>query len=236
MSSKLPSHRCKPYVFLVLIIFYVGGCQPLEKLLTPLSKIELSELISLQEEFDKKQRQVDAYQIEKLRLKDLTPSYIDNHVRLKDFLIYKTDRFDDGRERACYKGTLNNTGDEIIEQLELLVKFHNSSGELINEWRNSLVFANDEYLDKGEFDENKALVLSISGRKLPLKPNKSLNLSKQTNCMKEVFLDWNEEDIKYTIGNLKLRTKVPESSSLDLVTVSVKMMDLKNRAEANNQI
>lgn len=216
---------------------FLVSCFDTKPPLSPLSKHELANLKSLQTEFEKKRKQIEQYKAEKNRVEQLRDSYLKENLILNNFSIYKTNQFDDGRERACYKGYLVNMGDEIVEELYIDITFFaKNSGEELSTFSKSLVNANDIYLDTTPASETKALILSVSGRKLPLKPNNKLDLSEGKNCLADVFLDWEAKDAKYEISNLRLRPKLSQVSSLELIRLSSNIAELKERAVEFNQL
>ncbi len=62
------------------------------------------------------------------------------------------------------------------------------------------------------------------------------SLANNQNCMKEVYSDWEVDDITYEVNVFRLRTAIPEPGSLALIRIGVKMHELRKRAEKNNQL
>tara|TARA_B110000211_G_C14092289_1_gene559834 strand:+ start:4805 stop:5263 length:459 start_codon:yes stop_codon:yes gene_type:complete len=152
---------------------------------------------------------------------------------LNDFSIYKTNQFDDGRYRACYKGELVNKGSEIVERVSLNVMFYSSvTGEGIYSWDTSLVYANDELLDnKTLTQKEKAAVLVLSSHKMPLKPNSTKGIGV---CLSDVFLNWEVKDIKYEMINLKIRPKLTKVDAFDALQVMTELHPLQERVDKFN--
>jgi len=222
----------KPTILLFLSIFMLISCK---ESVPPLSKYEKQHLLELKKEFNQKNEKYKSYKAEKSRITIIEKSYLTNSVKLQDFSIFKTNNFDDGRDRACYKGILHNHGNDIIESLDLKVSFFSKgSMKQIETWETSLVSANDELLDNIEPDKNKALIMAISGRKLPLKPKASLNLSKnKKRCFSEVFLNWEAKDVRYELVNLKLRPKLAKVDPFHSVDLQLEIAQLEKRQGAN---
>jgi hypothetical protein len=208
----------------IFTIFTLISCA---EQLPPLSEYEKQHLAELKKEVKKKNKQYKAYKSEMVRIKDIKNNYLKNKVILNGFSIYKTNAFDDGRERACYKGTLKNNGNEIIESLDLKITFFSKDSlKQLTVWEKPLVNANDEFLDKDGDDETKALILAYSGRKLPLKSKGSLKLK---GCMKEVLLNWKAKDIKYELSNMELRSKLEEIRPLHSINTQLEIINLEER-------
>lgn len=226
----------KKIILSLFATLMLSSCFSSDPPLIPLSKSELIELKELKTELEKTRKRNDAYESEKNRISELQESYLKDFIRLNEFSIYKTNGFDDGRYRACYKGFLVNKGKEIIEEIYLNVTFYSKkTGEKINNWNTGLVDANDDFLDNSEDTEAKSLIYALSGRKLPLKPNEKINLSKGKTCYSEVFLDWESKDIKYELVGLKLRPQLSEVTVLDEIKISIKIGELEERANEFKQ-
>ncbi|WP_076419663.1 hypothetical protein [Colwellia sp. UCD-KL20] len=225
------------FILATLSIFMLSSCIEQEPALTPLSEREKITLSELKVKFEKKKKEYSDYKSEKERVNLLQTTYLQDYISLNDFSIYKTNKFDDGRDRACYKGILENKGKEIVDEIHLKVNFYSdSTGDIIHTWDVALVDANDEFLDNSEASEAKSLILALSGRKLPLKPNAKLNLTKGKTCLSDVFLDWQAKDVKYEITKLKLRPKLAEVGPLDSLKISVEIFPLEERAKKFNQL
>lgn len=229
----------KTYLSLISVVFSVAflmGCEPSEPPLNPLSQAELTTLRMLQQEYEDAKRQKDAYKKEVERINIVSQSYLDEYVLLDNLSLYKTSGFDDKRERLCYRGDIENTGNEIIERLGLSVVLRDSKGERIAEWEPALVSANDVLIDKDPMSEATQLAIVVSGKKSPLGPGETMSLTNNRNCMKAVYSDWEVDDITYEVNDFRLRTAMPEPDSLALIRKSVKIHELRKRAEQNNQL
>lgn len=221
----------KTIIFLFFTVCMLISCK---ESAPPLSEYEKQHLLELKNEFNQKNKQYKAYKAEKTRISIVEKSYLKNNIELENFSIFKTNKFDDGRDRACYKGVLRNNGNEIIEALDLKVTFlSNDSIEKINTWEPSLIKANDELLDKMELDKTKALIMALSGRQLPLKPKKSKSLTDNKNCMSDVFLDWQVKDVKYELANIKLRPKLTEIDPFHSIDLQLEIAKLEERQNNN---
>ncbi len=53
--------------------------------------------------------------------------------------------------------------------------------------------------------------------------------------MKEVYLNWEDDDVDFALTNLGLRTKLPEVDSLSLIRISAEQSPLKSLAKVNQQ-
>lgn len=225
---------------LILVSFTLIGCKPTNKEpAKPLSTAELAQYKRLAEKYKPVLAEVEQYKQEAQRIAELEKGYLAEYVELRNFSIYKTNSFDDGRERACYRGELVNNGDEIIEKLELTIVFRDESAkEVLKTWQTNLVSANDEFLSDDKMGlELRSAVLTLAGKRLPLKPKSSFDLSKNKNCMSDVFLGWSEDTTDYKLSLLELRPKLKEIHLHDVVDTSFyEMMRLENRAKQFNQI
>lgn len=229
----------KTYLSLISVVSTISllmGCEPPEPPLAPLSRAELNTLNMLEEKFEKVKKQKEAYKKEVERINTASKTYLDEYVLFDDFSFYKTNRFDDKRDRLCYKGKIENTGSEIIERIGLHVALHHPNGERITSWEPTLLSANDELIDKDPTSAATQLVLAVSGKKLPLGPGEILSLVNNRNCMKDVYLDWNVDDITYKVISFKLRSAIPEPDGLDLIRIAAKIHELRKRAVQNNQL
>jgi hypothetical protein len=221
----------------ILSIFILSSCIEQEPDLIPLSEREKITLSELKAKLEKKNKQYDSYKAEIERIQSLQKSYLQKYISLNAFSIYKTNQFDDGRNRACYKGLIENKGGEIVDEINLNVTFYSeSTKKSIHNWKVALVNANDEFLDNGEPSEAKALIAALSGRKLPLKPNTTLQLDNGKNCFSDVFLGWEAKDVKYELTELKLRSKLVEVGPLDALRISIEIAPLEERAKKFNQL
>jgi hypothetical protein len=229
----------KTYLFLILVVTsatFLMGCEPSEPPLKPLSQAELTTLNMFKQEYENAKRQKDAYMKEVERINKVSQAYLDEYILLDNFSLYKTNRFNDKRERLCYKGDIENAGNEIVERLALRVVLRDSKGERIAEWEPALVSANDVLIDKDPLSAATQLAITASGKKLPLGPGETMSLTNNRNCMKAVYSDWEVKDITYEVNDFRLRTAIPEPDSLALVRISVKIHELRSRAEHNNQL
>lgn len=233
----MPSKKILMALFITLPLTI--GCEQKEKVedVVMLTPTELARYKHLQELYEPKLQQAEQYEAEVARIDEVTKTYINDHIQLKDFSFYKTDGFDDGRERACYRGQLLNTGTEIVDQIKLKASFKDSETKsVIKTWEHSLVFANDEKLALFK-PETRAAILALQGKQLPLKANSSLDLQKEKNCMAEVFLGWSVDAIDYELTELELRPKIEEVNKYEIMDSGFyEMKMLENRAKKFGQI
>jgi hypothetical protein len=225
---------------LLLVLAILNGCKPADKEPTkPLSATELAQYQRLLEKYEPMLAEVEQYKQEAARIAEVEKNYVTESVELKNFSIFKTDSFDDGRARACYRGELINRGDEIIEQLELTVNFRNESKkQVIKTWKSNLIDANDEMLENDSMDlQVRAAVLTLSGKRLPLKPGASFDLQKNKNCMNDAFLGWTANATDYKISSVTLRPKLKEVQLYDVMNEEFyEMKLLEIRAKEFNQL
>ncbi len=223
-------------IWAVCSVTFLMGCEPSDPPLKPLSQAELITLKMFQQEYEDAKNQKDAYKKEVERINVVSQAYLDEYVLLDNLSLYKTNRFADKRERLCYKGDIENAGNEIIERLGLSVVLRDSNGERITEWEPALVSAYDVLIDKDPMSAATQLAIAVSGKKSPLGPGETMLLTNNRNCMKAAYSDWEVDDITYEVNDFRLRTAIPEPDSLALVRISVKLHELRKRAEQNNQL
>ncbi|NRQ44488.1 hypothetical protein HRH59_18265 [Rheinheimera sp. YQF-2] len=232
--------QTKVMITALLVVICLNGCKPVnQEPAKPLSAAELAQYKRLVEKYEPMLVEVEQYKQEAARIAEVEKSYLAEYVELKNFSIYKTNSFDDGRERPCYRGELVNNGDEIIERLELTIVFRDKSAEkVLKTWQYNLIFANDEFLNNDKMGlDLRTAVLTLEGKRLPLKPKTSFNLSQNKNCISDVFLGWSEDSTDYKLSALKLRPKLKEIHLHDVFdTGFYDMMRLENRAKQFNQI
>jgi len=225
---------------ITLFFLLIASCTEKEPPLTPLSTSEKEQLIALQSELKSARQRYNDYKTERERIDAIQDSYFQENVNLDSFSIFKTNQFDDGRDRACYKGNLINQGDEIIETLKLTITIYSeTTKEKIEDLSVSIVDANDEFLDKLKDPKDlglKAAILTLSGRELPLKPRETKDLAKGKRCFPIAFLDWKAEDATYEVTEFKLRTKLREVSPFDKWDLELKVSRLEERAKMFNQL
>lgn len=229
----------RPSSTLFAIIITSGlmfGCSPAKSPEPPLSDSELNTLTLLQTKYAQTKQKLDAYKEEVERIKHVSPTYLSEHVSLLDFSFYKSNNFDDRRGRLCFRGQITNGGNEIIEQLDIRVALNDTNGNTITEWETALVSANEHVIDKDPNNPAIQMSVAILGKQLPLDPNETKDLSKAGRCMKEVYLNWEEEDVDFELTNLRLRTKLSEVDSLSLIRINAELSPLKSRARANQQL
>lgn len=93
--------------------------------------------------------------------------------------------------------------------------------------------ANDHIVDRDPNDPAIQMSVAVLGRQLLLGPDETKDLSNVNHCMKEVFLNWENDDVDFELTNLRLRTKLPEVDSLSLIRISADLSPLKSRTEVN---
>ena len=228
--SKRSYRVMKTHLSLISVlttVTFLIGCKPSEPPLKPLSQAELNTLKRLQQDYEYAKRQKGAYKKEVERINEVSQTYLDDYVSLDNFSFYKTNRFDDKRARLCYRGDIQNAGNEIIELIGLRIVLRNSNGDRIAEWEPALVSANDVLIDKAPMSAATQLAIAVSGRKTPLGPGQTMSLANNRNCMKAVYSDWEVDDITYKVNDFRLRTAIPEPDSLALTRIGVKMNELR---------
>lgn len=228
-------------VILSVSVALISGCKPRddEEPLTMLNHAELARYKLLREQYEPRILEAEQFKLESARVSELEKTYINDFITLQNFSIYKTNAFDDGRDRACYKGSLVNKGSEIVEELELIVNFRNVETNLVvKTWETMLIHANDEFLQKDDVAlETRAAILALSGKRYPLKPNTTTDLRDNKNCMSDVFLGWSEKAVDLKLARVKLRPKLEEVDIYKFMDQGFyEMKLLENRAKEFNQI
>lgn len=225
--------------FILACLIFTLGCTPEEPALKPLSPSEIEKYQVLKKEYDYKSLRVEQYKKEASRLENMEETYLSDFISLKGFEVFKSNSFDDGRSRLCYRGIVTNKGTEIVQELGVLFTINDSeSGKELVSWETNLIDANDEFLSDNTLDtETQAAYLYLVGRKYPLKPNSSFNLEENKSCMADVVLGWDKSSVNYEIKGLKLRPQVEKYETYQLIDENFfKFKELKKRGEHHRQL
>lgn len=219
-------------------LFLIAACQPSEPPLKPLSDTEINKYYELKEDFEINKLKAEQYKLEQNRLSDISEQYLKKNIKLVNFEFFKSNQFDDGRTRACYRGLLVNNGEEILEELSVTIKVHVNDRQQPITWETNLFHANDEFLNNDRIDaETRSAVRVLSGKRNALKPGERYDLSNNRSCMKDVFLGWSVDDIQYELNGIQLRSQVEEFPAWKVMNDDFfKMNDLKERGIHFGQI
>lgn len=219
-------------------LFLITACQPAEPPLKPLSDSEIKEYKELKEDFELNKLKAEQYKAEQARLAEISEQYLKENIKLVNFEFFKSNQFDDGRTRACYRGLLVNEGEEILEELGIVIKIRVDDRQQPITWETNLYHANDEFLNNDRIDvETRSAVRVLAGERKALKPGESYNLSKNRSCMRDVFLGWSVDDIEYELNGIKLRPRVEDFPSWKVMNEDFfRMRDLMKRGVHFGQI
>ena len=177
------------------------------------------------------------YKAEVARIEKLESNYFKQNMKLEGFLFKKTSAFDDGLERGCYTGILVNTGSELVQNVEVAFVFYSDNKKQeLHRWETSFVSANDDFLNSNADVQTKSLVLALSGKKYPMKPGESRDLSKNRNCMRDSFPNWKAENVDLQVKSVVLRPKMTKLDDLEYIKLINELASLEARAKAHNQI
>ncbi len=220
-----------------LSVVLIIACGEKEPEYVRLSQSELAHLHQLQIKSKSLAMQRAEYKAEEERIKNLESNYFEKNMELKGFSFKKTSAFNDGLERGCYSGTLVNTGSELVQNVEVTFVFYSDDKKQeINRWDTSFVSANDDFLGSNADAQTKSLVLALSGKKYPMKPGESRDLSKNGNCMRDSFPNWKVDNVELQVKSVVLRPKMTKFDDLEDLKLISELASLEERAKAHSQI
>lgn len=223
----------KRYLGLIILLVMGVSCGDTKSDLKPLNSLELAKYRKMDKERLTNEQKALDYSEEFKRVNNISKTYAEKGIDISDISVYKTNSFDDGQVRACIEGKLLNQGEEIISKLFLDIIFYDQNKNELRVWSYVAVDSNDRVFKNENTDGLK--LLALVGKKAPLFPKKSINVSYKNNCYGSVFLGWEEENVEIKVNTLVLRVNLEKFNESDLMRFNLEYYSLKMRYEAFNK-